>query len=290
MNFNDYQNQLNKASKAPSLFTGITNVKVLGINPTQEQLAEILGDADKASKFNTDYNKGESYNGDTVRPVCIWVTDYEENVSPTLFTIELGDKEHLAQSGSKRIINNYLQTTWSNSVASVTSNEKMSWFSDTGIRVARIGEVNYYTFIATLVRYDLQGEKSFNNFLTDNKLDFDSVYEGNFEGLRGLVNFANNNDMVLAMPFIVRKKEDENGVVFRQQVLSNPEVWYRSTIDGDIDWVVNNFKEKCLAKDAEGYPITQKLYTYEFTKFSEDKCVNAEPENNAEASSVGSWT
>lgn len=287
MNFEKYTSQLNKASKANSLYTGVANLKVLGINPTQDQLAEILGDADKAHKFDTNYTIKENLNNIPVRPINIWVQDVDENTSPILMSLELADKEQSAQNtDSVRVINNYLQTTWSASVSAVTSNPKMSWFSDTGIRVAKIGEENYYRFVSTLVRYDLQGEQSFMNFLTDNSLDVDSVYGGNFDGLRGLVQYAANNNFVFAAPLVVKEKETDEGTRFYQEVLNKPDFWYRSTVDGSLDWVADNFKEKALKKEEEGYPINR-LYTYEFTTFDKEKCVNSAPEE--ETPTVSSW-
>lgn len=288
--FNKYQDQLNKASKTQTLYTGVNYAKVIAINPTKAKLAEILGDESRAEKFDTEYNiKENPLTNIKVRPVSVWVTDFEENVSPTLINFELADEVHKSNSSDNvKIINAYLQDSYALNPDTLLANANMSWFSDTGIRVARVGEVDYYKFISTLLKYDLQGDITFDTFVKDTKIDFDSVYSGEFSGLRALVDYANENEFVFAGLFCVKERETDEGIRHYQDFLSRSELIYRTSVSKSLSSIKDNIRTKKEDKEKDGYQLTSRLFTYDFMEFDREQCVNVAPEQTAKPK-TGSW-
>lgn len=277
--FNQYSESLNKKSTGYTYYTGLSPVKVLAINPDTKKLEEIIGDV--ASKFDTSYalRKSNLNESITVRPVVIWVTDKDQNISPTILSIDLAQDVEVASTGSKRIINDKNQSTWSESIETVTNNEKMQWFSQEGIREARVGEVDYYKFIAQVMRFDFKGDVNFITMCKDTGIDFDSVYNGNFKGLAEMVEWL-NTDEGEKMPnyfvglWVVNKKDDGK---LRQELLNKSDLWYRCTHEN----VTTGHKEALIKYEKglreRGKNLTSRLYTYDFQEFDESKCVNSIP-------------
>lgn len=276
--FNQYSDSLNTKSSGNTLYTGLSPVKVLGINPNLKQLEAIIGE--NASKFDLTYPiKKSPLTEKNVRTLSIWVTDKEEKVSPTILSIDLGLDAQTSSTGKVKIINNKLQDTWAVNTEAVINNPKMSWFSQEGIREAKVGEVDYYKFLSQVMRFDLRGDVDFNEMCVNTGIDFDAIYNGNFSGLHELVEWL-NIDEGEKMPnyfvglWVVKKKDDGR---LRQELLNNSDLWYRcaseTVLSGHRDALIKLETEK----RESGYSLTNRLYTYDFQEFVESDCKNAIP-------------
>lgn len=265
--FDNIKNQINQTPEEVKLFTGLTPVKVLAINPTEDQLKTIIGDA--ATKFDTTYAI-KKLGDDDARPVNIWVQDLAKKAKPQLMTINLINKPTEFESGYYKIINDHNRVTIS-TMERIKENPKMSWYSQNGMRKELKGENTLYTFIQRLVGYNVEGEKSFTQSLKDENLDFESVYNGNFDGLRNLVDFAEKQKFTIVVPYVVR----ENAGKYYQDVLINPDVIFRGhAVNNGMIRRMKTVHEKA---EERGYALTNKFFTYEFQEFNEADCVNAAP-------------
>jgi len=278
--FSKNSEAFNKSSDNNTLYTGLAVTKVLAINPTKEKLAEIVGE-ETAAKFDTTYAKKENqFTGKMVRPLHIWVQDKDEKSRPTLMNIDLGEDHQVSNAGNIKFINHNLQDTWAKNEEDLTGNPKMGWYSTTGLHEAKTGEVNYYKFIAQLFSYNFE-KQDFFEWVQEMGIDFNNVYEGNFEGVRELVDFVNLNEgekepFYFVALWVVRETTDGQ---YRQQVLVNPDTWYRCNDERVSQFMLDNLQAKIQKKEEEGYNLTNKLFTLEFEEFNKAKCYNAAPVN-----------
>lgn len=281
--FNNNEN-VGGAVNSIKYFTGLAPIKVLAINPTESKLQEVIGDA--ATKFDTEYSVTQDLNQNDVRPINFWVQDVEENISPTLFSINLGKDVVKSQSGNVQIVNDKLQYSYASSIEALTSNPNMSWFSQEGIREARIGEVDYYKFITQLLRVNLNADTSYVDILKVEKLDFESVYEGDFSGLRKLPEYTQSKDMSVVMPLIV--KEREKGL--RQEVLVRADLMYRTDTASVNETMKNSMMKQHNDAVERGAQLSTKYYTVDFMEFDKGECLNDVPVKTAtKASENVSW-
>lgn len=263
MNFEKYEQQLNKQTSAPkNLYTGLTTFKVLGINPNLSDLSEIIGE-ERASKFDLTYGIREDIAGNRVRPITIWIQDTNELMNPTIFTINIGDFDAVSQRGNYQIMNDRFQHSYAESIEKLTENPNMYWFSQEGIQVAKHGIIDWYEFVNKLLRFDLSGEEKFLKFVKDTKLDFDTLYKGDFSGLHELVKYANAKEMSFIGIALVKEKEGE---AFYQDFLDKSNFWFKG--DNVTEAIKDKVRSEIKNAEDRGYNITSKHYTVEFEKFN----------------------
>ena len=272
--FNDNQNVINQSTgRVIKYFTGLESVRILAINPTEEQLQEIIGDG--AKNFDTVYAETE-FNGRVTRPVVFWVQDVNELTSPCPVQINIGAGEETFSTGSVRVMNDYLQNTISpQGVDGVLNNPKMNWFSPTGIKIARVGEVAFNDLLTKALKMNVKEAKA-NEVLSEENCDFDSVLNGDFSGIRRLPKYLNTIGGNPVMLFTVKETEDETGKIkLRQRVLCRPENTYRPTDDvGEWHW--NKVMNLHLTAANAGRELCQDYYTAKFQEFSKEECLNYE--------------
>lgn len=288
-NFDKYNETFNTSSgSASAVYTGLTATKVLGINPNREQLKKIIGDG--AEKFNVKYEVEDNpVLGAKTRPLVMWLQDKNEKVSPFIFQTNLGKDLQKSKSGNVKVINSKLQDTWGASKEAVIENPKMSWFSQTGIRETRIGEFEYYKFLATLLRFDFNNESvNFFEMCADLDLDFDKVLSGDYSGLHSLVEYINKaeSEKYIGLVFAAKQKQDGN---YRQDILWIPELFYRT--GGEIsEGQIINFEEKCADKEAEGYPYAaSKEFSSRFKEFTASTPKETVSPETTEINNIDDW-
>lgn len=266
-NFSKYEDQLNKTPQVSrNLYTGLTTFKVLGINPTLEDLSEIIGE-ERASKFDLSYSIREDIAGNKVRPITIWIQDVEEKMSPTIFTINIGDFDSVSQSGNRQILNDRFQHTYSQSIDTLVSNPNMYWFSQEGMEYAKFGIIDWYEFVNKLLRFDLGGEVKFLDFVEDVKLDFRTIYDGDFSGLHEFVTYATDKEMCFVGMALV--KEKEGGEAFYQDFLDKPNFWFKG--NEATDQIKEKVRSEIQKTEERGYKITTKHYSIDFKIFNPEQ-------------------
>jgi hypothetical protein len=286
MNFNDYKNAATTASETGlSFYTGITPFKVLLINPTEEQLSEYLGEY--ASKF-TNYEKVENREK-MVRPINLWLTDINENINPFPVTISVGEDDVVYSTGSRQFINKQMLESkrqdleaYKETLRSDTS--KYGWMDVDSFRAAKIGQYEWYKLVAQLFRFDFKSDFNFFKFLEDNKLDTETIFDGDFEGLHQFVKYLNDNNNYFFGIAAVR----DNGEKKRQTIVRDPETYMRSNVDGEVtDGMKDYIKKRHDQAYDNGRSLSSALYTINSTqRFKAEECVNNIPE---EPTSATSW-
>ena len=209
--FNNYKEQFQQQEtrikenqrEMPTVYVGWARTLVLGINPDQEQLNEIIGDV--AEKFDTKYQTTpDQYKDNKLsRPITFWLSDLDRKVSPVIKTIRLIDSPRLSKEGKLQYWSmmrgsnengswSILTTKWSNDVKpgdARLSKTSRNPYTEEILFPVRYGEEQYYNLLKKIIKFP--DDEQFLNALKEEKLDFDTVYNGNFEGLHNLVNWIN---------------------------------------------------------------------------------------------------
>jgi len=162
-------------TKSVGLFLG----KVVAINPTVEQFKERLGIELKEDSKATEY-LGTSKDGNTTLRVDFWIlqdgtTDMFRKVS---YFLEDKDRKNKDETKTQ-YVNSVGMCTWSE-----TGNNFPDWFAKRSgdIRVAKVGEEDFYAFIRTWL-----GGIDFRDKDSTLELDWKKLMKGNVKELKDLV-------------------------------------------------------------------------------------------------------
>jgi hypothetical protein len=169
------------------LYTGVSAVKVLGINPTLAQLQELGFKSEK----EPEYTFIDAKDGVT-RKVRIDIIIGNEKFK-TKFAIFLADKNRIDNKGEKyEIVNDFGQSTWAPSVQEALDKIGKGgnkWFKPDGARIAKMGEVQLITFLRDWANTGVDEVGKIDNF--------DALFKGNFNELQQYVKALSNNTIYI---------------------------------------------------------------------------------------------
>lgn len=220
-------------TESKTFYVGNGTVKILAINPTNEQKAKMFGSEVDESKLEPEYCKeGEikiGENSEIVNQVGIWVYVQEQKtkkILPIIFNLA----QHTANSskdGKKLYLNSL-----GGSCYAMSEGDLPSWFTTSAwkdkktgepqslkreIREAMIGEKELYTFLQQWIQPN--GFSSTDGVMCDQSLflDLKKIFNGNFKELQDLLKNEVIAEMSVICAFGVKTKED--GTI--QQTISN---------------------------------------------------------------------
>lgn len=164
-----------KKSSTNKLYTGKAKVKVVGINPTKEELSKILN-------IQEDKLKEPEYSNDRI---VVYVKN-DKLVAKGTFFVSMDDTP-VSKTGKTKYLNNYQQSTY---LENPDDTSEQNWFSRTGLRVCKSGEDSIYNFIINWVGVDTsKGE-----FV----LPYENICNGDITILKqALIKFADNEFVVV---------------------------------------------------------------------------------------------
>lgn len=184
MGFNNVQE---RKVREKNLFTGVGEVEVLCVNPSKNEIEEMLG-VEITAEPNYITNKED---GTSSTRIDFWVKPVGyETLSKVTFWLD--HKPYVSrEKGLYHFINNQLRDTWAKSEEEVL--EKLqgdmgTWFKPQGLRKAHSGELELYTFLVTLFNLDIENSEGvqFDNF--------NNILNGDMTEIRNyLNNFKQNN-------------------------------------------------------------------------------------------------
>ena len=184
---------------------GLFEAKVIAVNPTTEEYADVLGRQLKEDSKATEY-LGTSKDGNARLRLDFWLEEVKSKEKFKLtFFIENKEKENRDQT-KKQYINNIGRCTWADS-----PNNLPTWFKERENRVAFVGEEDLYNFLRSwLSNIDFSSKKS------TLQVEFNKLIKGNVKELKEQINgeWATN---IVALATI-NTKETEDGVKEFQNV------------------------------------------------------------------------
>jgi hypothetical protein len=184
---------------------GLFEAKVIAVNPTREEYADILGRELKEESKATDY-LGTSKDGNARLRIDFWLAEVktEEKFKLTFF-IENKEKEN-RDGTKKQYINNVGRCTWADS-----PNNLPSWFKERENRVAFVGEEDLYNFLRSWL-----SNIDFSKKTATLQLEFNKLIKGNVKELKEqIIGEWSNNIVALAT---INSKETDEGTKEYQNV------------------------------------------------------------------------
>lgn len=180
-----------KTEKGFKKYVGMFNANVVAINPTKEELSNLLGTDVKNDIEYTGYNN----DGNKKLTLGIWLSDVSTGqIFPLRLSLE--DTVVVSKSGKTQYINDIGVTSYSDD-----PNNLPSWVSDRPIRKAKKGEENLYKFLTRWLSH-----LDYDNQDTEVVLDWEKLISGNVKELRETIDrFKNRTICVMA---IVRTSTD----------------------------------------------------------------------------------
>ena len=156
---------------------GLFEARVIAVNPTTEEYADVLGRQLKEDSKATEY-LGTSKDGNARLRIDFWLEEVktQEKFKLTFF-FENKEKENKDQT-KKQYINNIGRCTWADS-----PNNLPTWFKERENRVAFVGEEDLYNFLRSwLSNIDYSSKKS------TLQLEFNKLIKGNVKELKEQIN------------------------------------------------------------------------------------------------------
>jgi len=152
---------------------GLFEAKVIAVNPTAEEYADVLGRQLKEDSKATEY-LGTSQAGNARLRIDFWLEEVK-NKEKFKLTFFIENKEKENKDGTKKqYINNVGRCTWADS-----PNNLPTWFKERENRVAFVGEEDLYNFLRSwLSNIDFSSKKS------TLQLEFNKLIKGNVKELK----------------------------------------------------------------------------------------------------------
>ena len=113
-------------------FSGLTNVKVIAVNPTMEELHALDINVKQEPNYTIEFS-GEAYN-----KIVLWLNNSDGNFK---LEILMQDKAKVSQNGKHQWMNSIGQSTWSE------DSPTYEWWKKEGERKAYVGEETLINFI-----------------------------------------------------------------------------------------------------------------------------------------------
>ena len=186
---------------------GLFEARVIAVNPTTEEYADVLGRQLKEDSKSTEY-LGTSKDGNARLRIDFWLEEVKTREKFKLtFFIENKEKENKDLT-KKQYINNIGRCTWADS-----PNNLPTWFKERENRVAFVGEEDLFNFLRSwLSNINFSSEKSIL------QLEFNKLIKGNVKELKEQINgeWATN---IVALA-TVTSKETPDGTKEYQAIYS----------------------------------------------------------------------
>lgn len=204
-NPNSSEKQVVQESK---LYTGLTNMKVVAINPNKAQL-EALGYKPQSEPVYITVEDG-------IKKLRLdFYLTHKDYPMKTKVAFFLENRIRTNQSGTKaEWINNFGRTAWGD----LTEPPKdLKWFDATTARLAKVGEFDLHNFLINWLNISPNDEA---------KLDkFDALFVGDYSELKSLFNNAKNNEIRVLLTVRDGKYQSVYGKYFDRATNKRTNYW-----------------------------------------------------------------
>jgi len=226
-------NSSNKIVKEKELFYGIGNFKVVGINIDFETLQEFGFQRTQPPVYEVETRNG------LMKKVTFYAINEEFDIKlPIDFFIS--ERERQAASGKFRILNNFGQSTYSDSVEDA---KRIDWFRPEGARIAKEGEAELVDFLIKWlnVKNFVSKQEQLNDIQPDAAYveNWDALLDGDMSEIQKYLDEYPTNQ-VKCLVFVKDKKY--------MTILTQK--FERSNVESLTNW--KNYADK---QAAAGYPI-----------------------------------
>lgn len=271
------------------LLTGIGAVKLLKVNPTNEEYESIVG---TAMPYELKYDVVTFKRGDDdvdFRPIRI-ITHNEEHDVYSMLEFYICEVEEVSKDGSKV---NSIDPAGVQAWNAVDGSTNYTWFDSKESRPLMIGESALHDLLQTYLKYDRNAEEA--QWLIDLAsagITVSNLFANKTAGLQALLDWANTQTVedgikghTVGVLYTVKKtdkKDKETGTIIVGEYNYNQSLYTRAFFYTDKNGTVakssfDKLKKLIKKQDDAGYSVTKNLFTVNFQEFDEDKCLNTEP-------------
>jgi hypothetical protein len=155
-----------------SIFSGVTNVKVIAVNPKMVELHALGINVKQEPNYTIEFS-GEAYN-----KIVFWLANKDNNFK---LEILMQNKPKVSQSGKFQWMNNIGQSTWSEEAPTY------DWWKSEGQRKAYTGEETLINFVKAWANVAAGGEVYFESM--------QAIAGGNLKEIKGLIKTLNSNEV-----------------------------------------------------------------------------------------------
>jgi hypothetical protein len=193
---------------AVKFYTGINNFKVVGVNPTKEELEKIYG---REINFDPEYigeTEVKDADGDRTVPqirLDFYLLKEGEDGQDDITTkvqFYVANTHHKSATNKYKVINNFGRSTWlsEDSVKSKTVPDNMTWYNTDGLKVAKRGEEELIGFLVNLLnlpfKIDELGDPS-DAYASIDKEGWAKIFAGDVSLFRDIIAGTQNKVGVL---------------------------------------------------------------------------------------------
>ena len=154
------------------LYSGLTNVKVIAVNPTMEELHAL------DIKVKQEPNYEVSFSDQDYKKVVFWLANTDGNFK---LEILMNNTPRTSQNGKFQWINAIGQSTWSDDEPSY------EWWKSEGQRKAYVGEETLINFVKAWANVASGDDVSFDTI--------DKIVKGDVEEIKALVKTLDENQV-----------------------------------------------------------------------------------------------
>lgn len=224
------------------LYTGVSKMNIVAINPTLAQLNDIGFKFEKEPEYLSTEDDG-------TKKVRIDVIAKNDKFK-TKFAFFLENKDRATKNGDKfEIVNDFGQSTWATSIDEAVNKlgkNNNKWFKPDGARIAKVGEVALITFLRDWANTGVEEVGKIDNFT--------ALFNGNFKELQDYVRILSNNTIyTLATVKEGKYQGIYTGCFVRTQF--------------GIKTAENKFADFLKKQKDAGYPIKES-YSLEFREYT----------------------
>lgn len=275
-----------RKSTYTSPITGLGVVKVVAVNPTNEEYKTITG---KEIAYPLEYQIKENSNMDNREeyPVRLLVHNQEKNIFEFI-NFSVSSSDDVASTGSVRFIDSKGNMTWAKDIDTIKNNDKMSWFDSANARPLKAGEYSLYTFIKVLTSYDSRAEgANFLNEMEKNGITAGNIFAGKTSGLSKLFKWCSESNYGIVVAFTVEEKTKDDKTYDVQRIMANPDCFFYSDLDESTKQrTVSKYAYKAFEKLVKGSDTQKALNikgytTYKLQDYKKEDCFNVEPSDEA---------
>lgn len=278
-----------------TLRTGLHAVKVVAVNPTEQQWCELAGREETPYKFDYSPSANPFNEGEMQTPIVFWVEN-EGNLFPLRFNISHQiqtnrDGDKFKYINNKGQISYYIPTP-----ETITENPNMNWYDSAGMRKLYGGEEALFSFMQRLMNYSSKSDDA--NFLTVCEqigITPENLQKGDVSGIRKFIDWVYEKDpetTIIVLFTVNQKRNDETGDVKEyQEICSNYNTFFSSDMknrEAVSDWAIDRLKKTHQETAERGAVLTTRLYTFSPQEYSFLDCVNSAEEEVAGTSSDNS--
>jgi hypothetical protein len=225
------------------LYTGISKVNIVAINPTLAQLNDIGFKFEKEPEYLSTGDDG------TKKVRIDVIVKNDKFKTKFAFFLEDKNRESKTTAGSFEIVNDFGQSTWAASPEDAINKigrNGNKWFKPDGARIAKVGEVALITFLRDWANTGVEEVGKIDNFA--------ALFNGNFKELQDYVRILSNNTIyTLATVKEGKYQGMYTGYFVRTQFA--------------IKTAENKFADFLKKQKDAGYPIKES-YSLEFREYT----------------------